>query len=96
MLSASVLGVIINTMSLLNDLPSYVYCPDCSNKHFLTLNRDIQGKWTIGYVEFEEGQAISGLALNGSDSVSEACARMGHALERYNRRDGDVSLGAQS
>lgn len=53
-------------------IPSYVYCeaPGCEQKHYLSLNKDIQGKWSIGYMEFETHTAIYG--ENGFNSIEEA------------------------
>lgn len=75
-------------MPIFEDLPVYLYCDDeqCSAKHFITVNRDIAGKYIIGYVEFENHTAIVGLALNESDTFSEAVARMDAALQRRGKR----------
>lgn len=74
-------------MKIIDELPPYLYCddPGCDNKHFLTFNRDIQGKWTIGYVEFETGGSIAELSFNGSDSIEEAVTRVKAALKRSNK-----------
>lgn len=54
----------------LNKLPSYIYCKVCDQKHYLSFNRDIQGKYSVGYVEFENHTAI--LAENGFDTLEAA------------------------
>jgi hypothetical protein len=63
-------------MATVDKLPSYVYCDldDCGYRHFLSLNRDVQGKWSIGYVAFtDNGElAIAELCLNGFDSIDSA------------------------
>ena len=66
----------------LDNLPSYLYGDCCKEKHFLTVNRDIQGKWSIGYVDFTNHEAIANLALNDSDTLEEAAQRMTFALKR--------------
>lgn len=60
------------------ELPPYLYCDDtdCYEKHFLTLNQDIQGNWVIGYMEFIEGGCIAELAINNSVTIEEAIEKM--------------------
>lgn len=70
----------------INDLPSYLSCQDCGRKHYLSLNKDIHGNWTMAYIEFKDNTAI--LALNNSSSLSEAVQRMHYALERHNKASG--------
>ena len=74
-------------MTKLEELPETMYCMDCHRHHFLSINRDIYGKWAIGYVEYEQGSVIPGLALNNSDTIKEAATRMDHAIARYNKRN---------
>lgn len=75
-------------MTSLQDLPVYLYCDidECKDRHFVTVNRDVHGKYTIGYVEFTNHTAIGGLALNESDTLEEAVARMQAALVRRKKR----------
>lgn len=75
-------------MSTFEDLPVYLYCDDeqCGLRHYITVNRDISGKYIIAYVEFKNNRAIAGLAFNGSDTFSEAVARMDAALQRRSKR----------
>lgn len=73
-------------LTALDKLPAYVYGDCCKEKHYLSLNRDITGKWSIGYVEFAEHTAIGGLALNDADTIEEAAVRMEHALERFKKK----------
>lgn len=72
--------------SQLESLPAYIYADCCRDRHYLTLNRAIDGSWTAGYVEFEGGTCVSGLALNGSDTVEEAVKRLDFALKRWKGR----------
>lgn len=69
-----------------DELPNFIICSECDQRHFLTLNRDAFGGWSIAYVDYQETGAIPGLALNGSDSIDEAAVRMEHAIARYNKR----------
>lgn len=75
-------------MTKLEDLPVYLYCedPECTNKHFVSVNRDISGKYIIGYVEFDNYGCIGDLALNGSDTLEEAVTRMQYAIGRRKKR----------
>jgi hypothetical protein len=57
----------------LEKLPAYIYCdnPECDyERHYLTFNRDIQGKWSVGYIEFLHHSAV--YAENGFDTLEEA------------------------
>lgn len=65
------------------DLPSYVYCDieNCGEKHFLQLNRDAQGKWSAGYVEYETYMAC--LFINDAETMDEAATRLSYSLERH-------------
>lgn len=67
----------------IEDLPAYIHCSDCGNRHFLSLNKDIHGLWCIGYVEYETHTAL--LGMNECKTVSEAVVRMMAALVRYNK-----------
>ena len=42
----------------INKLPSYIYEEDNGERFFLTFNKDIQGNWSIGYVEYGNQLAI--------------------------------------
>ncbi len=57
-----------------NDLPAYIHCDDCGERHYLSLNRDVQGRWSIGYVDFAGGEAIHG--MNGFKSINDALKAM--------------------
>lgn len=54
----------------MDDLPAYINCDDCGERHYLIFNRDIQGKWTTGYQEFVENTAIH--TGNGFETIDEA------------------------
>lgn len=60
----------------LDKLPAYLYCDEesCEHsdyaKHFLNLNRDIRGKWSVGYVEFETHSAI--YTENNFETIEQA------------------------
>lgn len=71
------------TMSLFDELPAYLYCPDCDEKHFLSLNKDIHGKWSAGYVDFENHTAVA--TTNNSDTLEEAETRLKYSVDRYNK-----------
>lgn len=68
-------------------LPHFIICPHCGEKHFLTVNRDVYGQWSIGYVEYADGTILEPLGLNNSTNLNEAAHRMAAALQRYNRRN---------
>lgn len=62
-------------MAEIDDLPPYMYCDieECKYRHFLTLNKDVQGKWSIGYAAFvTDERGISGLCENRFSSVDDA------------------------
>jgi hypothetical protein len=71
-------------MNTPEDLPAYLYCDQesCDLKHYLTFNRDIQGKWNAAYVEYEAYEAIPGLISEGNGSTMEAATRLQGALVR--------------
>jgi len=66
-------------------LPAYIYCDDCPEKHFLTFNRDIQGKWCIAYAEFVQGTAI--FPMNDFTSLETAAQVMLVRLADSKERD---------
>lgn len=70
----------------IEDLPPFVKAPCCGNFHYLTLNRCIDGTWSIGYLDFESNDAVQGLALNNSSTVDEALLRMDYAIKRFEKR----------
>lgn len=37
---------------------AYLYCDDCEGKHFLNLNMDIQGRWSIGYINYQTNHVL--------------------------------------
>lgn len=63
-------------------LPDYMYCEmeDCELPHFLNFNRDIDGKWCAGYVEFENHTAIA--TINSADTLDEAVIRVKASIKR--------------
>jgi hypothetical protein len=73
------------------DLPPYLYCDGCSFKHFLTLNKDIQGHWSAAYIAYRgEGTTsaedyIDDLVLNNAASLNDVAGRMHTKLEAHNR-----------
>lgn len=75
-------------MSLFDSLPAYLYCPYCDGKHFLTLNRDIHGKWSAGYMDYDTHIGIA--CTNNSDTLEEAAIRLKHSVDRYNKLRGNV------
>lgn len=68
----------------LEDLPHYVYCdvPNCEARHYLSVSRNIQGRWTIGYIDFDTSMAC--LYVNDAETIGEAALRMQYSLERHN------------
>lgn len=56
----------------LDKLPPYLYCDDlyCGQKHYFNLNRDIHGRWSIGFVEYLNHSAIH--AANEFNTPTEA------------------------
>lgn len=71
----------------LQDLPPYLLCGYCDTRHFLCINRCVDGSWAIGYVNFDDGSTIGGLGINHCESVREACIRMSAAINRWERRN---------
>ena len=69
---------------MLNKLPSYIYADCCSGRHYLTLNKTVQGKWCIGYIDFDTGGAVFGLAFNDFPTISAAAIVMAKALKGRN------------
>lgn len=65
---------------MLDTLPHYIECDECDNPHFLSLNRDLYGRWAMAYVEFELGEAIC--PLNDVDTLEEGVLRMKASLKR--------------
>jgi hypothetical protein len=68
----------------LNDLPNFIECPDCETPYFLNLNKTIDGMWSAGYVNFEDGAAIIGL---NDCTLEDLPARMSYAIARYEQRN---------
>lgn len=66
------------------DLPPYLTCDACPNNHYLAINRNVNGKWQIAYVDFSHDAVIH--PIMGSTTLKEATVRMGAALERQRRR----------
>lgn len=82
-------------MKELDNLPAYLYCddPECWGRHYLTLNRDVHGRWTVAYVEYKDNRAISNLAFNDNKSIYEALARVRAAYDRQAKRTGRTGHG---
>lgn len=72
-----------NLENELEKLPSYIHCNNCTNRHYLTLNKDIHGRWCIGYTEFETWGTIEELAIGDMESVEEACRKMKKAYSLW-------------
>lgn len=72
--------------SPLDDLPPYLNCDDCGLRHFLTINRDVQGKWSAAYLAYgDEGQStLPHLWLNNAETLDEVALRMQLKLRRFN------------
>lgn len=71
-------------MTDINKLPHFVELEE--QKYFLSLNRDSEGHWVIGYMEYENHSLPDGLAINASDTIDEAATRLDYALTRFNKR----------
>lgn len=80
------------------DLPPYLYHDIYDDDDpaivktypfFLSVSRDLQGKWSCGYVsyadEFHDEFAIPQLVTNSSDNLHEVAIRMDAKLARYNK-----------
>lgn len=70
----------------IEDLPAYQFCDVCPERHFLTVNRDDHGAWSVAYVNYVDFGAVQGLALNNCSTLDEAAARMQAAIKRRERR----------
>lgn len=70
-------------MNLIEKLPKYLYCDDCDLRHFLTLNRTLNGKWTIGYTEWTNGGSIFG--INGCSDIPDAANQLKKVLDDYEK-----------
>lgn len=73
-------------LTLLEALPPYIEDASSKTPFFLTLAKDINGLWSILYMEFEGGTALENLALNDAVTIKEAVMRMEAALRRFNQR----------
>jgi hypothetical protein len=72
-------------------LPSSVLCCGCDLKHFLSINRDTYGRWSAGYIAYDddEGESvIPELCLNNADSLDEVALRMEQKLKHWRQRQG--------
>lgn len=70
----------------ISDLPYFIDCSECPDRHFLNVVRCADGSWSIAYIEFDHYTPIQGLALNNAATLNEAAARMSAAIERWKRR----------
>lgn len=80
----------------IEELPPYLYHDIVFDsgivatfRFYLTINRDITGRWSVGYVKYADDDydeyAIPQLVTNSSDTLTEAAARMSAKLFRYNK-----------
>lgn len=71
------------TKATIDELPHYVYCnlEGCNNRHYLSFNRDVQGKWSVVYIAFETNMAC--LFVSDAASLEEGATRMKYSLERH-------------
>lgn len=85
----------------IQSLPAYVYHEFEFDdgverkKCFLSLNRDINGNWSCGYVTWDEewGElAIPQLVTNNSKDITEVAVRMEAKVQRYLKGDADYEL----
>lgn len=58
-------------------------------KYFLTINRDLYGKWSAGYILFNDGteEILDSLFTNSSDNLTEIAIRMSEKVKRYKLRN---------
>ena len=60
-------------------------------RFFLSVSRDLYGKWSCGYVKFADDEndemAIPELVTNSSDNLTEVAVRMEAKLQRFNREN---------
>lgn len=66
----------------IDDLPHWIECADedCEYKHFLTFNRDDNGRWSAGYVEYNTHLAVC--TINNADTLQEAAVRLDASIKR--------------
>lgn len=75
----------MSTMPPVESLPPYLYSDCCAERHYLSINRDVHGNWSAGYVEYEQGTAVGGLYINNAVTLSEVATRLEAKLERWKR-----------
>lgn len=71
-------------MQVIEELPAYLHCDDCDERHYLSVNKDIQGKWSIGYVEYATHTAIH--TANSFETIDEAAKSLKEYLDYDTRR----------
>jgi hypothetical protein len=75
----------------LEKLPAYLYCDneECDNeRHYLVFNKDIQGHWTCGYVEFTTHSGIlTGNEFKTMEEAVDALAKELHVTFTENPTD---------
>lgn len=74
----------------LEQLPAYLYCPDCDDKHFLAINKAVDDSWSAGYMSFYSNEII--LAINSCVDLNEVAARLTFSLERWRKRNKDADF----
>lgn len=69
---------------MIEELPPYLYCDvdGCFDRHYLTLNRDVQGRWSIGYIAYMPERGIGELCENSFTSINEASRWLSDALKK--------------
>jgi hypothetical protein len=68
----------------LSDLPDFIYNGDDDDrKFFLTINRNIDGRWTAGYTELDGFSSI--FPINDADTLPEVATRLHAYLKRNNK-----------
>lgn len=64
-------------------LPHFVECDDCDLKHFLSVNRDAYGRWSAGYIAYDEDGERGILCINDAETLVEVAIRLSAKLKRY-------------
>lgn len=72
----------------IEDLPHYIKTGSLKYPYFLTVSRDLFGKWSAGYIAFtDDGESVNPeLFINSADTLDEVVIRMTAKLARYNKR----------
>lgn len=66
-----------------------------TRKFFLNINRDLYGKWSVGYVHYPSDELVGGepdtemvipqLFFNSADNLQEIAVRMKYKIHRFNK-----------